>query len=114
MQAIQGDQLRGHLDGLVLAALERSPAHGWDIARRLDQQARGALQLKEGTLYPALYRLESAGLVSARTEKPVAGQRGPGRRVYQLTAKGRRRLTAIRGEWNHFIAVVGGLLLSPS
>lgn len=110
MATIHGDQLRGHLEGVVLAALERGPAHGWDLARRLDQQAQGQLQLKEGTLYPALYRLERMGLVVARWEEQATGRRGPRRRAYQLTAKGRRRLAAVRGEWNHFVAILGNLL----
>jgi PadR family transcriptional regulator PadR len=114
MAAIRGDQLRGHLDGLVLASLERGPAHGWDIARRLDQQARGGLQLKEGSLYPALYRLEHLKLVVSRTEEDKNAARGPKRRVYRLTAKGRRRLAEARVEWKHFVGVLGTLLGAPT
>src|SRR3954469_5422717 len=104
MEAIRGDQLRGHLEGLVLASLEGGPAHGWDIARRLDQQARGGLELKEGSLYPALYRLEHSKLVASQWEPDSGAARGPKRRVYRLTAKGRRRLAAARAEWKEFVS----------
>jgi DNA-binding PadR family transcriptional regulator len=114
MASIRGDQLRGHLEGLLLSALERGPAHGWDIARSLDRQARGGLELKEGSLYPALYRLEHMKLVAARWEKQISGRRGPKRRVYQLTAKGRRRLAEARAEWKEFVAVLGNLLGAPA
>ena len=114
MTTIRGDQLRGHLDGLILATLEPAPAHGWDIAKRLDRDGQGALQLKEGSLYPALYRLEQLGLVSAKWEQDTAGRRGPRRRIYQLTAKGRRRLVAARSEWQLFVSVLGNLLGAPA
>lgn len=114
MATIQGDQLRGHLESVVLSALEQGPAHGWDLARRLDQQARGGLQLKEGSLYPALYRLEQMKLVTAKWDDQSSGRRGPKRRVYQLTAKGRRRLVAARDEWKHFVEVLGNLLGAPA
>ena len=61
MKPIGGDQLRGHLESLVLAVLEDGPAHGWEICRRLDATSGGALALKEGSVYPAVYRLEHAG-----------------------------------------------------
>jgi DNA-binding PadR family transcriptional regulator len=114
MVAIRGDQLRGHLENLVLSVLERGPAHGWDIARRLEQQAPDELQLKEGSLYPALYRLEHLKLVSSRWEKQNRAGRGPKRRVYQLTDRGRRRLAEARIEWKQFVAVLGTLLGAPA
>jgi PadR family transcriptional regulator PadR len=114
MAAISGDQLRGHLEGLILAALERGTAHGWEIWRNLEAASGGALALKEGSLYPALYRLESQGLIAARWEAATADRPGPRRRVYRLTAKGRRRLATARGEWQHFVAVLGNLLGAPA
>ncbi len=68
MQKIEGDTLRGHLEGMVLAALSRGEAHGFEVLRRLEELGCGALSLKEGTLYPVLYRLEEAGLVRAAWE----------------------------------------------
>src|SRR5205085_7541503 len=73
MASIGGDALRGHLEALVLSTLLQGDAHGFEILRRLEQAAAGALQLKEGSLYPALYRLESAGLLSAQWEDATAG-----------------------------------------
>lgn len=113
MTDIGGDQLRGHLEALILASLERGPGHGWDLWRRLEADSRGALALKEGSLYPALYRLERQKLIAARWE--AAGQRpGPRRCVYRLTAKGRRRLHAAREQWRRFVAVVGSILGAPA
>jgi PadR family transcriptional regulator PadR len=114
MAAISGDQLRGHLEGLILASLERGTAHGWEIWRNLEAASGGALALKEGSLYPALYRLESQGLIAARWEAATADRPGPRRRIYRLTAKGRRRLETARGEWRQFVNVLGNLLGAPA
>lgn len=114
MATIRGDQLRGHLEGLILAALEREAAHGWDIWRRLEQASGGALELKEGSLYPALYRLEQQRLITARWDTDATARAGPRRRVYRLTAKGRRRLSAARDEWQQFVTVLGHLLGAPA
>src|SRR4051794_36261473 len=92
MQPIDGDQLRGHLELLVLATLERGEAHGLEILRRLEAGGCGLLRLKEGSLYPALYRLEAAGAVKAVWETQAHGRRGARRRIYRLTAKGGRTL----------------------
>ena len=81
MAGIEGDALRGHLQSLVLAALEQGPAHGLEVIRRLEAEGCGELSLKEGTLYPALYRLEAAGHVQAEWEENSTGRRGPRRRL---------------------------------
>src|SRR5436190_6872745 len=99
MQEISGDALRGHLEVLVLSALRRGDAHGFEILKRLDVAGAGALRLKEGSLYPALYRLESAGMVKAAWEAGESRRRGPRRRIYKLTSKGKRRLDDARGEF---------------
>lgn len=95
---------------MVLAALERGTAHGWEIWSRLEEAGGGALQLKEGSLYPALYRLEQERLISARWETAATPRRGPRRRIYRLTPKGHRRLAAARTEWREFVTVLGGVL----
>src|SRR2546429_8666303 len=110
MREIAGDALRGHLEVLVLSALRRGDAHGFEILKRLEQAGSGALQLKEGSLYPALYRLESAGLVKAAWEEGDTPRRGPRRRIYRLTSKGGKRLDAARGEFKQFISVIGAIL----
>ncbi|MCI0547719.1 MAG: PadR family transcriptional regulator, partial [Candidatus Rokubacteria bacterium] len=70
----------------------------------------GALQLKEGSLYPALYRLENAGLLHADWEDEPHGRRGARRRIYRLSTKGKRSLAAHRHEWTSFVRTVGGIL----
>ena len=110
MEPISGDSLRGHLETMALAALERGAAHGFEILRRLEEAGCGALRLKEGSLYPALYRLEEAGLIDSAWEDGTGNRRGPRRRVYHLTKKGTRRLAEGRQEWRHFVSVIGGIL----
>ena len=114
MKAIDGDKLRGHLEMLILATLEQGDAHGLDVLRRLELRGCGLLRLKEGSLYPALYRLESAGQVAAAWEKEPHGRRGARRRIYRLTAKGGRRLAEARGEFEQFVSVLSGILGMPS
>src|SRR3954468_24612788 len=99
MEPISGDALRGHLETMALAALEKGEAHGFEVLRRLTEAGCGALRLKEGSLYPALYRLEKAGLVGSTWEDNPGDRRGPRRRVYHLTARGIHRLAEGRAEW---------------
>src|SRR5438309_1693463 len=69
MEPISGDALRGHLETMALAALEKGEAHGFEVLRRLTEAGCGALRLREGSLYPALYRMEKAGLVGSTWEE---------------------------------------------
>ena len=110
MNEIRGDELRGHLETMVLSALERGEAHGYEVLQRLESAGCGALKLKEGTLYPALYRLEEAGLLTARWEANEETRRGPRRRNYQLTRKGQSDLARRRVSWRNFVAIVGGIV----
>ena len=114
MHEINGDKLRGHVDAMILSVLEGGDAHGLEIIRRLDEAGCGLLKFKEGSLYPALYRLESAGQVRAEWEEGSHGRRGARRRIYRLTPKGRRTLAADRQEWASFVRVVGGILGAPA
>jgi DNA-binding PadR family transcriptional regulator len=114
MEAIQGDTLRGHLEVMVLSTLERGEAHGVEILHRLEEAGCGLLRLKEGSLYPALYRLEAAGAVKAVWESEPRGRRGARRRIYRLTPKGQRRLDAGRVEWQQFVRILGGILGAPA
>ena len=104
------ETLKGHLDLLLLAAVQFRPTHGYAIAETLRVRSDGAFDLPEGTLYPALHRLERAGLLASRWSE-VNGRR---RRVYQLTKTGQRALTARHGEWRDFAravhAVVDGVV----
>jgi PadR family transcriptional regulator, regulatory protein PadR len=106
---MNAETLKGHLDLLLLAALERSPAHGYAVAETLRARSDGAFDLPEGTLYPALHRLERGGLLTSRWSE-LNGRR---RRIYQVTQKGHRALAKQHGEWRAFAraveAVVAGL-----
>lgn len=114
MSDITGDKLRGHLETMVLSVLERGEAHGLEILRRLEAAGCGLLRLKEGSLYPALYRLEAAGLIVAEWEADTGGRKGARRRIYRLTGKGQRALARGREEWRQFVQVIGGILGAPA
>src|SRR5947207_7567120 len=114
MEPIHGDKLRGHLESMILSTLERGETHGLEILRRLEEAGCGLLRLKEGSLYPALYRLEEAGEVEADWEAAPHGRRGARRRIYRLTQKGTRRLAEGREEWRQFVSVVGNILGAPA
>lgn len=102
---MRAEALKGHLDSLILAVLESEPAHGYAIIERLKQRSDGALSLPEGTVYPALHRLEAAGLLSSSWSD---GSRR--RRVYRLTRSGRRELAGRRKEWTSFANVIEAVL----
>src|SRR5712692_5592712 len=99
---MNSEALKGHLDMLLLAAVQDRPAHGYAIAETLRARSDGAFDLPEGTLYPALHRLERARLLTSRWSE-VNGRR---RRVYQLTAKGQRTLATQHHEWRDFARAV--------
>jgi len=103
---MRAETLKGHLDGILLAVLERGPGHGYAIMEALRVRTDGQVDLPTGTIYPALHRLEQAGLVQA-TWSAAGGRR---RRVYQLTPAGRRALEAERSTWRDFSATVTALL----
>ncbi len=109
MEKIQGNMLRGHVETMVLAVLSNGDAHGFEIMQRLDRESRGILHLKEGTLYPTLYRLEESGAVKARWDDGDESM-GPRRRIYRLTQKGKRELAKRRDEWQTFVSVIGSIV----
>jgi DNA-binding PadR family transcriptional regulator len=103
---MKADALRGHLDAMILAVLEKEPLHGYAIIEALSLRSGGELDLPTGTVYPALRRLEAAGHL--RSAWATAG--GRKRRTYTLSAGGRRALAKQRAEWRAFSAVVDGVL----
>jgi PadR family transcriptional regulator, regulatory protein PadR len=103
---VKPDAVRGHLDGLILAVLEDGPRHGYAIIEALATRSGGALDLPTGTVYPALRRLERAGLLSGAWST-VGGRE---RRTYTLSRAGRHALALQRAEWASFRTVVDGLL----
>ena len=103
---MKGEELKGHLDLLLLSALAEGPAHGYLLIERLRKRSGGALDLPEGTAYPALHRLERDGLLwSAWTT--ASGRR---RRVYSLTRRGRGALARREAEWRRFSHAVEAVL----
>ncbi len=99
------EALKGHLDALILAVLSSGPRHGYAIIEELKLRSHGTLALPEGTVYPALHRLEAAGLLASSWAQETRR-----RRVYRLTAKGCRELGVRRGEWREFASVVEAVL----
>jgi transcriptional regulator len=105
----EAQALKGHLDMLLLAALEGGPRHGYAVKEALREGSGGRFDLPTGTVYPALHRLEEAGLI-AGSWSVVEGRR---RRSYRLTAAGRRRLAGERANWQEFSAAISSLLHGP-
>jgi len=101
------DRLHGTLDALVLKTLSWGPRHGYAIARWLEETTRNALQIEEGSLYPALYRMERKGWIEADWGTSELGRKA---RFYKLTARGRRQLRAEATEWTEFARVVSVVL----
>jgi PadR family transcriptional regulator PadR len=106
-RGIERELKRGSLELIVLHLLNGREAYGYEIVSELTNRTNGSLEVTDGTLYPVLYRLERAGLVSVRWETPV---RGVPRKYYRLTDEGRRELHALRKEWMSFAHAMGELL----
>src|SRR5690242_13790596 len=103
----QVDLVQGTLDMLILKAVSLGGLHGYGVLLRLQQLTGGQLQIQQGSLYPALYRLERQGLIAAEWGESDNKRRA---KFYSLTAAGRKRLRTETEEWNHFSTVVAGVL----
>lgn len=103
---MNADFLRGHLEGLLLAVLVDEPGHGYALSQRLAARSGGDLAVPEGSLYPALQRLERRGLVTGSWDT----QDGRRRRVYRLSAAGRRQAGSAARDWKLFSAAVDRVL----
>jgi len=101
------DALQGTLDLLVLKTLSRGPQHGYGIAAQIQQVTTDALRVEEGSLYPALHRIEQAGGIAARWEVTDKGRRA---RVYRLTRRGEGQLGEQERKWAGLTKAVGRLL----
>ena len=101
------DELKGHLDGLILAVVAGEPLHGYAVIEALKSRSDGALALPEGTVYPALHRLEAEGLLNSQWSK-ASGRR---RRVYSITRSGEKELGARRERWHLFSTTIEAVLL---
>src|SRR5260370_40663442 len=101
------DLLQGTLDLLILRTLQTGSMHGWAISERIQQISREVLQVNQGSLYPALHRLEHHGWIKAETQISELGRRA---RFYQLTASGRKRLDVERDAWARMTAAIGRVM----
>ena len=101
--------LRGTLDLLILRTLLPGPSHGHAIAKHIQRTSEDLLQVETGSLYPALYRLEANGWVTASWEKSEKGKRA---RYYRITSLGRKQLASEHSKWDAFARAMG-LLLKP-
>ena len=109
MKRTNSDQLHGTLDMLVLKALQRGPLHGYAIALRLEQLSEDVLQVEEGTLYPALYRMETRGWLKSAWATTDTGRRA---RFYKLTRAGRTQLAAESASWTRLATAVARVMES--
>ena len=97
-----GEALKGHLDLLLLAVLAEGPAHGYAVIESLRARSNGVFDLPEGTVYPALHRLEDQGLLRSSWSEDSARRK----RIYQLTPKGQQALATRQNEWLKFSKAV--------
>jgi transcriptional regulator len=107
--AAPSDVLQGTLDLIVLKALALAPMHGWGISQRIQQLSRDALRIGQGSLYPALYRLERKGFVKSEWSTTENNREA---KYYQLTAAGRRALGTEEREWRRFVDAVDLVLIA--
>ncbi len=99
------EELKGHLDALILAILAREPLHGYAVIEALKSRSGGKLSLPEGTVYPALHRLERSGFLASEWSR-----NGRKRRVYRLTNRGERELGLRRERWREFTTTIDAVL----
>src|SRR5437867_8731462 len=107
MAPLKSDRPRGTLDLLILKVIALGPVHGYAIAQRLEQVSRGVVQVPEGSLYPALHRLENRGLLAADWKETETGREA---KFYRLTRKGRRQLVAETASWRRLTEAMGIIL----
>jgi transcriptional regulator len=107
--AASADVMQGTLDLLVLKSLSLAPMHGWGISQRIQQLSRDALRVGQGSLYPALYRLEKKGLIKGEWRTTENNREA---KYYRLSAAGERALTTETSDWRNFAAAVELVLVA--
>ena len=107
MAELKSDLPQGTLDLLILKAVAADPLHGYAIAQRLEQVSRGVVRVPEGSLYPALHRLENRGALAADWKTTETGREA---KFYRLTRKGRQQLDAEAASWTRLIEAVSLIL----
>ena len=101
------DFVQGTLDLLILKTISLEPKHGWAIAKRIQQVSREALQIQQGSLYPALFRLEHQGLIASEWGESDNKRKA---KFYRLTTSGRRQLRSETDNWNRMASLMAGIL----
>jgi transcriptional regulator len=105
--ARQVDLMQGTLDMLILKAVSLAPLHGYGVLLRIQQISKDRLEIQQGSLYPALYRLERQGLIASEWGESDNNRRA---KYYRLTAAGRRQLQQAARKWNDMAAIIAGIL----
>ena len=108
---MRGEAIKGHLDLLLLSVLSDAPLHGYAVVEELRGRSADVFDLPEGTVYPALHRLERERLIKSKWE---VGENARRRRLYSLTARGARHLATRRKEWKGFVSAVSSVVGDPS
>mgnify|MGYP001549852786 CR=1 FL=1 len=107
--AQKADLFQGTLDMLVLRVLSRGELHGWGITNKLEQLSKSALQVDEGSLYPALYRMEEKGWIEAEWKMTENNRRA---KYYSLTRAGRKQLEVAQDSWDRMTAIIAQVMHS--
>ena len=107
--AAQNELLHGTLETLILKTVAAAPRHGYAIARWLEERTADVLQVEDGSLYPALYRMEQRGWLQADWGMSELGRKA---KFYEITRAGRKRLAASTAEWQRFSAAISKVLLT--
>ena len=102
--------IKGSIDSLLLCLIDQQPMYGYLIIKELDRRSQGYFKFKEGTLYPALHRLEEAGLIRGEWQMLPSGRQ---RRYYYITEKGFRSLVTTRSQWQDFLVAMN-LIIQPA
>ena len=103
---MRSERVKGHLDLVLLGVLADGPGHGYAVISALRERSSGVIDLQEGSVYPALHRLEDHGLLASNWE-PVGGRR---RRIYHLTERGTEALESERGEWERLADAIDSIV----
>ena len=101
--------IKGNTDALLLCLIGQQPMYGYQVIKELERRSQGYFKFKEGTLYPALHRLEKTGLITGRWQMLPSGRQ---RRYYYITDKGYRLLVVKRGQWQDFLTAMN-LIIQP-
>lgn len=102
--------IKGSVNSLLLSMIDRQPMYGYQILRELERKSQGYFKFQEGTLYPALHRLEKAGLITGRWQMLPSGRQ---RRYYFITDKGQQRLAVSMSQWRDFLTAMN-LIIQPA